>query len=64
MKASDFHRAWEEAEMDIRLLEAEMARIGVGLAKVRSIHRDIYEGITGKPAPEFGAPVTIRRRAS
>jgi hypothetical protein len=54
MKASEFQRLWEEAQMDIALLEAEVDRVGVTLAKVRGIQRQMYEGITNRPAPAYG----------
>lgn len=51
MKSSQFERQWEEAEMDLRLLEAELQRLGVTVAKVRNVHEGIYEGLMGMPAP-------------
>lgn len=64
MTGNEYHRTWEDAEMDLRLLEAEIARFGASLAKVRRIHRDLYEGALKRPAPEYGAPVSMKRRAS
>jgi hypothetical protein len=48
MKRRDFQRAWEEAQLDIALLEAE---VDAKLHRIRRIHADLYEGVLGEPAP-------------
>lgn len=64
MKTSEWSRLWEEAAMDIALLEAEIDRVGVTLAKVRGIQRQLYEAATGQPAPAYGAARRDRKAAA
>ncbi len=51
MKRSQFQRVWEEAQLEIAEIRAQLASADAKFAHIQNIHSDLYEGVTGEPAP-------------